>query len=157
MKQEQWWEALEKPEQVQTQSFQAGNKPEKFNTCQLYWSPNRWMQLLGWGGGGNLNKLKNLEGKPRRQRVWKPDPARELNTTRMLAWETRESDGPWIQSRVGCQMEDTGGLLTFPEAEAGKKRSSVQPLQKLGARWEWRRWTKCWGSLRAQLKSGGDC
>ena len=34
--------------------------------------------------GGNLNKLKNLEEKPRRQRVWKPDPARELNTARML-------------------------------------------------------------------------
>lgn len=41
MKQEQWWEGLEKPEQVQTQSFQAGNKPEKFNVCQLYWLPNR--------------------------------------------------------------------------------------------------------------------
>ena len=37
MKQERWWEDWEKSEQVQTQSFQGGNKPEKCNVqlCSL--------------------------------------------------------------------------------------------------------------------------
>lgn len=29
--------------------------------------------------------------------------------------KARESDGPWIQGRVGCPAEDSGGVLTFPE------------------------------------------
>ena len=136
--------------------FPRGNKPEKLNVCQLYWPPNRWMLLLGWGGG-NLNKLKNLEGKPRWQRVWRPDPARELNTARMLG--LRNSRERWPLNPEQGWLSDGGYWRTvnLPRNRGRKERSSVQPLQKLGAWWEWARWTKCWGSLRAQLNPGGDC
>ena len=148
--------ALEKPQQAQTQSFQEETNL-KNSTCVSYTGHPTDECCFLVGGRGDLNKLKNLEGKPRWQRVWRPDPARELNTARMLG--LRNSRERWPLNPEQGWLSDGGYWRTvnLPRNRGRKERFSVQPLQKLGAWWERARWTKCWGSLRAQLNPGKVC
>ena len=112
------------------------------------------MQLLGWGGGGNLNKLKNLEGKPRRQRVWKPDPARELNTTRMLG--LRNSRERWPLNPEQGWLSDGGYWRTvnLPRSRGRKKEVFSPTSAEVGSAMRMKKVDEVLGLTQSTTKAG---
>ena len=106
------------------------------------------------GGGGNLNKLKNLEGKPRRQRVWKPDPARELNTTRMLG--LRNSRERWPLNPEQGWLSDGGYWRTvnLPRSRGRKKEVFSPTSAEVGSAMRMKKVDEVLGLTQSTTKAG---